>query len=442
MSGMYDFGVRSGVATDHDYLLPESACTGDRDSFCPINYVYDYLPHRPVWLRPQSVSLDHVLTEGTSSSKSTNVGLMGSTRNSISLQPQAAILPLHTGLEAFRQNKYWKANEQAAIEILELFADDNYCNEITLPNGRSMSALAKDQLKTPFRDSWNRFTIYMWANADETRSQLLAQCMVVGFMFDGMNALIRQRNCRNLALMIVTKVRYVLDVWEDSSRETVVDAPFPKVAQRLIRDPATASPLRNKMYEIKEDLLACDKEAGNAGCEVLQALIDFCCHAKPPPKTFSSVRAYLDYRWVDIANGYTWACCKFSIRSSVTIEDPKFRRILHFIGDHISIVNDIASYEKEKKGVDTSAATSMINVVHVIMIVDRLEAKAAKSVAYAYQLHTENEILEELKSIKKQNQFTEEDWRFVDTCLVAACGNLFAAVVMSRYGGEATRVRV
>ena len=82
----------------------------------------------------------------------------------------------------------------------------------------------------------------------------------------------------------------------------------------------------------------------------------------------------------------------------------------------------------------------MINLVHVIMTVDRVDEVVAKSMAYAWQLCTENEILRELEEMKRLKELSLEDWSFVDACLSAASGNLLTSVVISRYGGENARI--
>ena len=119
---------------------------------------------------------------------------------------------------------------------------------------------------------------------------------------------------------------------------------------------------------------------------------------------------------------------------------PNLDRMLRLLGDQISIVNDIASYEKEKRRFETGKATSMINLVHVIMKIERMEVAEAKSMAYAWQLCTENEILGELEELKRRDELTDEDWRFLEACLLAASGNLLTSVVIARYGGEDARI--
>ena len=82
----------------------------------------------------------------------------------------------------------------------------------------------------------------------------------------------------------------------------------------------------------------------------------------------------------------------------------------------------------------------MINVVHVIMGVERIDAKAAKSVAYAWQLHTESAIRDELEELRMRHDLGCKDWKFIEACMLATSGSLFSAIVMSRYGGEDARV--
>ena len=125
------------------------------------------------------------------------------------------------------------------------------------------------------------------------------------------------------------------------------------------------------------------------------------------------------------------ACSKVSIGSSVHEDDPNLRRIVRHIGDHIDIVNDLASYEKEKRGFETGKSKSFINLVHVIMKLEHVEVEVAKSMAYAWQLCMENAILEDLEALKRRDDVTVEEWKFID---------VLTSVVMSRYSGKDTRV--
>ncbi|KAI9816264.1 MAG: hypothetical protein M1827_001865 [Pycnora praestabilis] len=420
------------------------AAAGDLDLLCPIRYVYDYLPPGTTFLKlhpmvlPRSF-INTMKEDPTLSQDNTKV-------HSIALYPEEANLPLHTELKLFRQSKHWKASEEATKELLQLFARDQSCKDIMLSDGQSMATLAEQQLNSSVLDSYSRFSIYMAPEADEKRSKLLAQSVVLIFIFDG------ERNrfvFFDFPIVILKKpdvaarvsADYLPDMWENASSTMsnhIRDDFVARLEGRVSRSIAD-TPLQKRMYEIQQGFLAGDEEAGNGGAEVLQNLIEFCKHQ--PPKDFTNVPEYLNYRFEDAANGFTWASTKFSIQSNVDANSPKLCRFLRHLGDQISIANDIASYSKEKQQYESGKATHMINIVDVIMRVKLLRDEvAAKGVAYAFQLEAENDILSELKNMKERDDLDLEEWKFVDACLVAAAGNLFTSVVISRYGGEKARI--
>ena len=161
------------------YGLDQIASANDQHLFCFIRYIYDYLPEKVHWLTAQRIRLSDVL------SKEPHL-IQGATReNGFPLYPEYTRLPVHTGLGTFRQSKHWKANEQATRELLQLFANDQHCKNVMLSNGRSMATLAKRQLESEVLDTYSRFSIYMFPDGDEKRIQLLAQSVILIFIFDG-----------------------------------------------------------------------------------------------------------------------------------------------------------------------------------------------------------------------------------------------------------------
>lgn len=74
------------------------------------------------------------------------------------------------------------------------------------------------------------------------------------------------------------------------------------------------------------------------------------------------------------------------------------------------------------------------------MKVERVQAIEAKTMAYAWQLCTENELLQELEELKSRDDMSIGEWRFINACLLMAAGNLFTALVVARYGGEGARI--
>ena len=153
------------------YNLSALTSPNETELLCPIKYMYDYLPYHARRLKSQPISL----------SKS----FLDPTDNSIRLHTQAAKLPLHTALEEFRQTKHWKANVEATEGLLELFAKDQRSSEVMLSNGASMSSLAESQLKIGVSETFCRSTIYMFPEADENRTRLIGQCLVLIFIYDG-----------------------------------------------------------------------------------------------------------------------------------------------------------------------------------------------------------------------------------------------------------------
>jgi hypothetical protein len=140
------------------------------------------------------------------------------------------------------------------------------------------------------------------------------------------------------------------------------------------------------------------------------------------------------------SNSYSYACAKFSIGSSIDLQNPKLHRYLHLVGDHFSIANDLASFDKEKSNFEDGRAKHLINVVAVVQKLFGLpDSEAAKAISYALQLWTEQAILDELERMKGSNELTIDYWEFVDSVLVMAAGNIFTSVVISRYGGEVAR---
>ena len=165
------------------FNIDRLTAVNQRDMLCPIRYVYDYLAHGTQWLQPQRIALSSLFSDTTE--KDSMLIQPRSERNGITLYPEATNLPVYTGLGKLRQSKHWKANERATRELLERFMQDQRCEKAMLESGQSMASLAASQLESELLDSYSRFSVYMFPNADEKRIQLLAQGVILIFIFDG-----------------------------------------------------------------------------------------------------------------------------------------------------------------------------------------------------------------------------------------------------------------
>ena len=181
---MENHDVTPKIKNDCSAYQPLMLASNDTEPLCPIEYIYDYLPIQAQWLKSQPVSLRRLFAV----SEECNLGFVdhqAEETHSINLDVKAAKIPLHSGLEVFRQSRYWRANEQAAREVLELFAQDRRCSQVILCDKQSMASLFEEQLGTATIHTYSRFSVYMFAKADKLRSELLAQCMILIFGFDG-----------------------------------------------------------------------------------------------------------------------------------------------------------------------------------------------------------------------------------------------------------------
>lgn len=203
---------------------------------------------------------------------------------------------------------------------------------------------------------------------------------------------------------------------------------------------AESTPLQRRLNEIVQRCKECDAQTNtDGGLDFISAMLQWVMHGQPK-STFKTPREYLDYRWMDAANGWLIATCKFSIASPISLQDPLIQRITRLVGDHISIVNDLGSFEKELRAYQSRTTVVLINLVQVVRDSCGLSINDAKSAAYTLQLLNEQEIRKELESLKENDSLSVEHWRFIDTLMTMIAGNTFYTMTTSRYGGEAARI--
>ena len=215
---------------DHDpgYQLSRLATLNDTKFFCPIEYIYDYLSPQVNWLKVQPTSLRRVFTAHEEQSKLTFINHQLQDTHSILLDTGGANLPLHTGLEEFRQSRHWKASEKATKELLELFAQDQRCGKVLLQDGQTMASVAEEQLTPEFIHTYSRFPIYLFIEADEDRLKLVAESVILIFAFDGKHD---TSWCSRISRPITAPsslhklngnaLSLSPDVWESASQKTV-----------------------------------------------------------------------------------------------------------------------------------------------------------------------------------------------------------------------------
>ena len=171
------------------YFVAAITLSSYRADLSPIHYSYDYLEDvtrnpfpAKVYEGPKCDESDSDGVSPSSSSSSSSNGCK--LPNSIPLFPLRTGLPWHTGLQCIRQNKYWRAGLQMSTELLELFASDGVAKKVRKPNGASLASLAAKELQILEDDRFTKFAAYLFPEADEERTRLLAATIVFIIIFD------------------------------------------------------------------------------------------------------------------------------------------------------------------------------------------------------------------------------------------------------------------
>ena len=141
-------------------------------------------------------------------------------------------------------------------------------------------------------------------------------------------------------------------------------------------------------------------------------------------------------------SSYVLAAVKFSLCSNVNASDSRLTKYLNLAKDHLAIVNDLASYDKEKRDFDSGASQDLINIVDIVQQLMSLpDSESAKTTAYTYQLQTEAWMVQEVQRMDREEQLTPEQWQYLEAVYVCAAGNVFFSMTSSRYGGETARLQ-
>jgi hypothetical protein len=138
-----------------------------------------------------------------------------------------------------------------------------------------------------------------------------------------------------------------------------------------------------------------------------------------------------------------WNSAKFSIGTSLDPRGPKLERINRLISEQMLQSNDIASFDKEKKYWIEGHAKQFLTTNGVAIIKDLLSLpndSAAKAIGYANQMEIEREIDGHIGNMLAAGELDDEEYRLVTAMLYCLTGNMFSAVVMSRYGGESAKL--
>ncbi|OJJ33320.1 hypothetical protein ASPWEDRAFT_30406 [Aspergillus wentii DTO 134E9] len=392
----------------------------DQEYQFPVNYAYDYLNGGIKYLSLPTLKFNDYLQSKRflrMSQPETQEESVERSEHAIDIFPVQAGLPWATGILSCRQNRYWQLTIDTTRVFLAHFAADESAQQI-YKSGHSIAEISRKELSTKMEEGWVKFPTYLFSEGGRNRTRLLAIVNVFIFVFD--------------------------DFWEMHDMDSFTSVQNQFVARMQPGFKSNDEPksfLQMMIDQAIEEIQELDRVSGNnGGQEMIDLMVQFFTRP-PPPKQYKDLEEFLLYRHEDAAVPYVLGCTKFGMNSSVDLNSPRLAKYIRLLKDHVSIANDLGSWEKEKRAFDTGKVLYMINAVDVVKNLFRLPTNAsAVAMTQALQLQIETEIDDEIQRMMSEDTLTAEEWRFIDATLHVMSGNVFVSTVMSRYGGEGFRL--
>lgn len=150
----------------------------------PLIFCYDYLPFLPSTLRPSPWGFENPCKDWEKT--------LQYQQNAITVNPQAANLPFHSGLNV-RANRFFVCIIEYTETLCKMFAADENLRDIPLLNGTPLADIAIRQLRKPPMERFIVSTIYLFPYASKDRLRLIAASAVLIVFFDGKDSHSAQR---------------------------------------------------------------------------------------------------------------------------------------------------------------------------------------------------------------------------------------------------------
>lgn len=201
------------------------------------------------------------------------------------------------------------------------------------------------------------------------------------------------------------------------------------------------TPLQAYLDQVTVEVQAMDAQKGNGGADMYKELRSHALRSIRPLKTITSLNDYLKFRGGNICAGWTFAAVKFSMASNVDIDQPAITRFMELATEHLSIANDLYSYEKEARAYRTGECPDLLNFVAVVQQLLSLPDEAsALEMTYALMLQREQWMYAELRKLEAAGTLDDETWEFLRGMWANLSGNTFFSMTTVRYGGEKSRI--
>ncbi|KAJ5177655.1 terpenoid synthase [Penicillium coprophilum] len=372
------------------------------------------------------ISFSHIpigLTYGISASKqcdefaflkSDAINKKGHPSHSVIIQPSEWDLPWPSSFPAARQCKYWKEIQLSCEQYMREVRALSIQLDKKVPEGYCRTA--GEQPLTP------------------------KESLIVSTAVDAATYMIPNAPCERVE--VISKLWILLwthdDVVECFPEEafTVVD----DITDSLLRVCRGLEDLsRNEIclkFKLTSDLLGIP---GGLTQTVLETFADFIFFTRTQQRNeFKDLRDYLDYRAIDIAMDHILAAVRFG--NDLDLRQEEIDPLRHFSGlvsDHNILVNDLFSFDKEKRAAVTQDAL-LLNAVDYLQQNLLVSSALAKDHALCLVFDVESRLQDELRQISRMRTLSEAQIQYVRAMVECASGNLLFSVTSVRYGKGAS----
>ncbi|OJJ42124.1 hypothetical protein ASPZODRAFT_105738 [Penicilliopsis zonata CBS 506.65] len=322
-------------------------------------------------------------------------------RHDIVIHPPSFGVPWPTTFPAARQCRYWKLAILACEELVRDMRALRTQTNKRLPDWFSQSNAADPTSNHKERllvDTSVSAAIYMAPNSAPERIQIIAQLFLLLWTHDVVDSIMQ-------------------DLLSLSRKEK------PGATLEMVPSLTFGSELLDDCHGLLRVVLA-----------------HFCtwvCFTREQQRTnFGDLRDYLDYRASDIAADTVSSCVRWGNRLDLqTAELASVQEVVNLAMDHIILVNDLFSFNREKNAAVEEGAL-FLNAVHYLEGVLGVHSPLAKDLTMQLVWDFESKVTAKIRHLRQCDRQYSAQWRYLDAMVEAAAGNLFFSLTSVRYGAK------
>ncbi|PYI26857.1 terpenoid synthase [Aspergillus indologenus CBS 114.80] len=337
-------------------------------------------------------------------------------QHDICVGPEASRVPWPTSFPAARQCRYWEAAQTACERLIHESRVLRSREGKLLPKGFLCADSNHDVLTRQERaivDTAVSAAIYIVPNAPVERIKIIAQLFMLLWTHDEM-----------------------LTAFPLFQGETVVDTITQYMYDLSKNDGSIPENTIVSSIELSPELL-------NEGHGLLRVVLGHFCSfvffTREQQRTqFQDIRDFLNYRATDIAADFVSACIRFGNQLDLNAQELKgVQHLVDVASDHMTLINDLFSFNKEKKASIEEGAL-FLNTVHYIETVLEINSLLAKDVTLSLAQDYEAKIEAEIMRLRQGPPLGHQQWSYVYAMVEAASGNLLFSITSIRYGAKTT----